>query len=71
MVAGMAENWDLGRGPPNITTFGSLEMVGLSTLIEERVQLTLFFTHKQLCWGLWLCDSSENIRSNKLNMAGM
>ena len=27
----MAENWDLGKGPPNITSFGSFEMVGLST----------------------------------------
>ena len=32
-VSEMAENWDLGRGPPNITCSGSLEMVGLSTLI--------------------------------------
>ena len=33
MVAEMAENRDLGRGPPNITSSGSLEMVVLSTLI--------------------------------------
>ena len=32
-VAEMAENWDLGKGPPNITSSGCLEMVGLSTLI--------------------------------------
>ena len=32
-VTEMAENRDLGREPPNITSFGSLEMVGLSTLI--------------------------------------
>ena len=32
-VAEMAENRDLGRGPPNITSSGSLEMVGLGTLI--------------------------------------
>jgi hypothetical protein len=32
-VAEMVENRDLGRGPPNITSSGSLEMVGLSTLI--------------------------------------
>ena len=32
-VAEMAENRDLGRGPLNITSSGSLEMVGLSTLI--------------------------------------
>ena len=44
----MAENRDLGRGPPNITSFGSLEIVGLSTLIYERPQLTLVFTHGQL-----------------------
>ena len=25
----MAENWDLGRGPPNIISSGCLEMVGL------------------------------------------
>ena len=31
--AEMAENWDLGRGPPNITSSGSFEMVGLGTLI--------------------------------------
>ena len=23
------------------------------------------------CWGLWLCDSADNIMSTKLNMAGM
>ena len=23
------------------------------------------------CWGLWLCDSSDEIGSHKLNMAGM
>ena len=32
-VVAMAENQDLGRGPPNITDSGSLGMVGLSTLI--------------------------------------
>ena len=32
-VAEMAENRDLGRGPPIITSSGSLEMAGLSTLI--------------------------------------
>ena len=32
-MAEMVENRDLGRGPPNITSFGSLEMVGLDTLI--------------------------------------
>ena len=32
-VAEMAENRDLGRGPPNTTSSGSLEIVGLSTLI--------------------------------------
>ena len=47
-VAEMAENWDLGRGPPNITSSGSLEMVSLSTFIYERLQLTLDFTHGQL-----------------------
>ena len=49
-VAEMAENRDSGRGPPNITSSGSLEIVGLSTLIQERLQLTLVFTHGQLCW---------------------
>ena len=23
------------------------------------------------CWGLWLCDNTDNIRSKKFNMAGM
>ena len=32
-VAEMAENRDLGRGPQNVTSSGSLEMVCLSTLI--------------------------------------
>ena len=32
-IVEMAENRDLGRGPPNITSSGSCEMVGLSTLI--------------------------------------
>ena len=41
----VAENRDLGRGPPNITSFESLEMLGLSTLIQEQLQLTLVFTH--------------------------
>ena len=45
----MAENRDLGRGPSNITSSGSLEMVGSSTLIQERLQLTLVLTHQQLC----------------------
>ena len=48
-VVEMAENRDLDRGPTNITNSGSLEMVGLSTLILERLQLTLVFTHGQLC----------------------
>ena len=33
MVAEMAENWDVGRGPPNITNSGSLETVGSGILI--------------------------------------
>ena len=37
-MAEMAENQDLGRGPPNITSSGSLEIVGLSTLIYERLK---------------------------------
>ena len=49
MVAEMSENQDLGRGLPNITSSGSFEMVGLSTLIEERLDLTPVFTHGQLC----------------------
>ena len=44
----MAENRDLGRAPPNITSSGSLEMVGLSTMIQEQLLLTLVFTHGQL-----------------------
>ena len=32
-VAEMAENRDLGRAPPNITSSGSLEMVGSGILI--------------------------------------
>ena len=48
-VAEMAENQDLGTGPPNITSSGSSEMVGLSTLILESLQLTLVYTHGQLC----------------------
>ena len=32
-VAKMPENWDFGRGPPNITSSGGLETVGSGNLI--------------------------------------
>ena len=35
----MAENRDLGRGPPNITSSGSLEMVGLGMVDLGMVNL--------------------------------
>ena len=38
----MAENRDLGRGPPNITSYGCLEMVGSSTLILVRSYFNLW-----------------------------
>ena len=42
----MAENRDLGRGPPNITSSGNLEMVGLSTspppLVDDIIYGLLF-----------------------------
>ena len=47
-VAEMTENQDLGRGPPNITSSGSFEMVGLSTLIQEQLQLTLAVVARQM-----------------------
>ena len=49
MVADTAENRDLGKGFPNITSSGSLETVGTGILILERLQLTLVFTRGQLC----------------------
>ena len=49
MVAEMAENWDMRRGPPNFTSSGSLETVGSGILIYERLQLTPVYTHGQLC----------------------
>ena len=33
MVAEMAENWYMGKGPPNITSYGSFETVGSGNLI--------------------------------------
>ena len=39
----MAANRGLGRGPPNITTSGCLEMVGLCTLIQERLPANTCF----------------------------
>ena len=30
-----------------------------------------FWRYVLECCGLWLCDSSDKVRSNKLNMAGM
>ena len=43
------KNLDVSRGPPNITSSGSFETVGLGILIEERLKLTLVFTRGQLC----------------------
>ena len=41
MAVEMAGNWDLGGGPPNITSSGSLETVAPGILIWERLQLKL------------------------------
>ena len=48
MVAKMAENKDVGRGPPIITSSKSLEMVGSGILILERLQLIPVYTHGQM-----------------------
>ena len=45
----MAENWDVVRGPPNVTNSGSVETVGSGLLIQERLQLTPDNAHGQLC----------------------
>ena len=76
----MAGNRDLGRGPSNITSSGSLEMIGTTTLISERFQLTLVFTHGQLFWivsvpwlvyKLWAYSygASAPLRSGKICVA--